>query len=441
MTRNSVWFPLMVVLVLWSASPAFSQEQESSSDGKASADGKDDSKSDAEKKDDKEEKKPEKKELKLSGVFVSDEVTEIILRPESWSSWKVKEAVAHGTRVAADDVLIEFDREDIERKIEDSRRSQYAASLTLKLAQEEVEFTDETYPMERKILERNREHAKEDLKYYLEVELPNAKEAAERSLRNTKYRLEYAQEELDQLEKMYKADDLTEETEEIILLRARRDVEEMKQFVERSEERTEHTLNVTLPRQKVQTEEQTEKTLLETEKKLATQEIEKRRKQHDLEQQQIAHERAAENLEELVKDLNLMTVKSPAAGIVYYGQDTRGKWSQVATLEKQLRQGGSVNTNQVIMSIVNPEPLTLVVDVPEDKLKDLTVGTAGHVTPKAFPDLKIPAKVASISFVPISPGTFDGKVTLMFEERPERLMPGMTAEFIVELKNDEGEKE
>jgi multidrug resistance efflux pump len=305
-----------------------------------------------------------------------------------------------------------------------------------------MEFTDETFPMERKILERTREEAKDDLSYYLEVTLPNSIESTERSLINSKYRLEYVQEELEQLEKMYKADDLTEETEEIILLRARRDVEETQQSVERAEERTERTLKVTIPRQKVQTIEGTEKTLLETEKNLATQEINKLRKQHDIEQQQITYDRAAESLDELVKDLNLMTVKSPAAGIVYYGQEARGKWSQVATLEKQLRAGGSVTANQVIMTIVNPQPLSLLVDVPEDKLKDLSVGTEGHVTPTAFPDLKIPAKIASISLIPISPGTFDGKVTLQFKDRPDRLMPGMAAEFIIDLGTDaESEQE
>lgn len=441
MTRNSVCLPLMVMFVFWSAPFVFSQDKESSSDGKAVAETKDESKSDAETKEGEEEKKPEKKELKLTGAFVAEEVTEIILRPETWSSWKVKEAVAHGTQVAAEDVLIEFDRKEIERKIEDSRRSQYAAGLSLKLAEEEMDFAEETYPMERKILERTSEHAKDDLTYYLEVTLPNSIESAKRSLQNTKYSLEYQQEELDQLEKMYKADELTEETEEIILLRARRDVERLKYYVEQAEERTKHTLDVSIPREKVQKVEQTEKTLLENDKNLATQEIDKRRKQHDLEQQQIAYDRAAENLEELVKDQNLMTVKSPTAGIVYYGQDTRGKWTQVATLGKQLRPGGSVSTNQVIMSIVNPESMSLLIDVPEDKLKDLSVGTEGHVTPKAFPDLKIPAKIASISLVPISPGTFDGKVTLTFDKRPERLVPGMAADFIVELKSDEGKQE
>lgn len=423
---------MILFLVLMTATVIPAQEKDEKKDQPAA----ESKEKDADSKE-KDEKKAEKKELKLSGTFVSQDVTEIILRPEAWSSLKVKEAVPHGTPVGAEDVILQLETEDIDRKIEDLRRSQYAAGLSLKLAEEEMAFAEKTFPMDRKIAERTLEHAKEDLDYYLKVTLPNAKESAERSLQNTKYRLEYTQEELDQLQKMYKEDDITEETEEIILLRAKRDVEEMKQFVERAEERTKRTLEISLPRQKVETEENTQKTVLQAEKDLASQEINLRRKQHDLDQQQIAFDRAQEQLEELVGDRNMLTVTAPKEGIVYYGQASRGKWSQVATLDKALRPGGSITANQVIMSIVDPGQMSLLIDVPEDKLKDLAVGQAGHVVPKAFPDLKIPAKVESISLVPISPGTFDGKVTLMFEKRPERLVPGMAADFVVDLKDKE----
>ncbi|MBD3673830.1 MAG: efflux RND transporter periplasmic adaptor subunit [Planctomycetaceae bacterium] len=428
---------IFAVLMAVSVLPAQEKDEAQKKEKPAAESNEKDAKSEEKEDKTEEKKKDEKKELKLSGVFVSEDVTEIILRPEAWSSLKVKEAAAHGTKVGPEDVILQLETEDIDRKIEDLRRSQYAAGLSLKLAQEEMEFAEKTFPMDRKIAERTLEHAKEDLEYYLTVTLPNSKESAERSLQNTKYRLEYTQEELDQLQKMYKEDDITEETEEIILLRAKRDVEEMKQFVERAEERTKRTLNVDIPRQKVQTEENTEKTILQAEKDLVSQEINLRRKQHDLDQQQIAFDRTQEQLEELVKDRNLLTVTAPIGGLVYYGQATRGKWSQVATLDKALRPGGSVNPNQVIMSIVNPGPMSLLVDVPEDKLKDLSVGQEGHVVPKAFPDLKIPAKVESISLVPISPGTFDGQVKLMFDQRPERLVPGMAAEFVIELKDKE----
>ena len=162
MIRNWCLHGLTIFAVLISASVLPAQD-EKKKESDAAAETKEDKSEKPKEKE--EEKKPEKKELKLSGVFVSDDVTEIILRPEAWASLKVKEAIAHGTQVGSEDVILQLETEDIDRKIEDLRRSQYAASLSLKLAQEELEFAEKTFPMDRKITERTRQHAKEDLEY------------------------------------------------------------------------------------------------------------------------------------------------------------------------------------------------------------------------------------------------------------------------------------
>lgn len=445
MTRFSL---LMIpVYLLFALAPALADD-EKTSDKKADAkqesgekpSGKtEDANQDSDEK--KEEKKPEKNELKLSGVLEAESLHEIILRPEVWSSFKVEEAVDHGTRVKADEVLIQVETKDIDRKIEDTRRDLYKSKLSLQLAEQELEFAKKTSPIDRELAERSLENAKQDLKYFLEVTLPYLKDSAERSLKRTEYNLEYNQEELTQLEKMYKADELTEETEEIILKRTRRSVEDSEYMLERAEERTQRTLEVELPRQEAQQKASTEKTILETEKSLASQEINMRRKQHDLEQQHISFDREEEALDKLLKDRNMMTIKSPADGIVYYGQHTRGKWASVATIEKQLRKGGSVTPNAVMLTVVDPSKVFVRIDVAEKNLKDLPVGTKGIVTPTAFPDLKLDAEVSEVSLVPISDGKFDGKVTLKVKQLPERLVPGMGCEFLVELPKEEKKPE
>ena len=439
MFKSSFFYLLLACLVISlpaaQCSRAFAEDEEA----KTEADKEKDDKADEKKSDAKEaEKKKEdkKKELKLDGVLEAEQMTEIILRPEVWSSLKVEEAVAHGTRVKKDDQLLKLETKDIDRKIEDTRRSQYEAKLALTLAEQELEFARETFPLDRKSTTRAKEIAQQDLKYFLEVTLPESKESAERSLQTAAHRLEYVQEELDQLEKMYKEDDLTEETEEIILKRSKRDVEDSEYFLDRAKIRTEKSLNVDLPRQEEQLKLTTEKQLLETEKTLASQEINMQRKQHDFEQQQITFNRSEEQLQELLRDRNLMQVKAPAGGIVYYGQNTRGQWSQVATFEKALRPGGAVTANQVIMTIVDPSEMFLRVSVEEKNLQQVAEGTKGTVTPTAFPDLKIPAEVVEVSLVPISPGKFDCKVKLNMQDRPDRLLPGMGCEFVIELPKD-----
>ena len=427
MTRYS--FLMIPVCLLFTMAPVIADDDKPSD---KAADAKQASE---EKKDDekKEEKKPEKNEVKLSGVLEAENLHEIILRPESWSSFKVEEAIDHGTRVKPDEVLIQIETKDIDRKIEDSRRGLYASKLSLQLAEQELDFAKKTDPIDRELNERSLANAQQDLEYFLKVTLPYSIESAKRSLERSEFSLEYDQEELTQLEKMYKEDELTEETEEIILKRTRRNVEDSKWSLERAKERTSRTLEVELPRQEEQQKSSTQKTILTTEKSLASSEINLQRKQHDLEQQHITFDREQESLEKLLKDRNLMTVKSPAEGIVYYGQHTRGKWASVATIQKQLRKGGSVAPNAVVMTVVDPSDVFMRIDIAEKNLKDLTVGTNGIVTPTAFPDLKLKAEISEVSLVPISDGKFDGKVTLKVKDLPDRLVPGMSCEFVVKL--------
>ena len=66
-----------------------------------------------------------------------------------------------------------------------------------------------------------------DLKRFLENDIDLTKRSAANSLKSSEQTLEYQLEELKQLEKMYKEDDLTEETEEIVLKRQRDAVEEV----------------------------------------------------------------------------------------------------------------------------------------------------------------------------------------------------------------------
>ncbi len=376
-------------------------------------------------------KPAEVKEVKIPGVLESAEMHEIILKPESWSSFKVEQAATHGQTIAKGSPLLKFESKDIDRKVEETQRSLRMAELSLELAKKEFETAQRLLPIDRKTAERSRDIAQQDLEYFENVSFPQSIKSTERSLNSAKYRLEYAQEELKQLEEMYLADDLTEKTEEIILTRARRDVEDAHYFYETAQIRTQRALEVELPRQREQLHTTTAKTLLETEKTLQTIDISAARKEHEFQQQQIAFDKSREEFAKLEQDRALMNIAAPAAGVVYHGQHTRGKWLAVSTLEKQLRPGGAVQPNQVLLTIVNPDTIFLRIDVPEDKLSTVAVGTKGHVVPTAFPDLKIEAEVAEISLAPIAPGTFDGRVTLKLENRPAQLMPGMACQFVV----------
>ena len=180
-------------------------------------------------------REPIKIQFELDGTFESRNMTEIILRPEEWPSFIVLEAVEHGARVKKDEVLIKFDSEKIDKAIADMRTEQQIAEITLKVAEDQLAILEKTTPLDLEASQRAQRNTEEDSKRYFESTRPMVIKSWDYSLKFTRQQLEYAREELEQLEKMYKADDLTEETEKIVLKRARNTVERAEFSLEREE--------------------------------------------------------------------------------------------------------------------------------------------------------------------------------------------------------------
>ncbi|MFG0334951.1 MAG: hypothetical protein ACF8TS_16465, partial [Maioricimonas sp. JB049] len=161
--------------------------------------------------------------VELDGVFESQSMHEVILRPEVWSGLVALKAVEQGTRVEEGEQVLWLDTDKIENEIRDLEFQIEQGQLSFEQKEVELATLRKSVPLDIEAAERARRVAVDDLNYFLEIDEGLRRRSAEESLLSAKYSLEYAQEELDQLEKMYRADDLTEETEEIILRRAQRD--------------------------------------------------------------------------------------------------------------------------------------------------------------------------------------------------------------------------
>ena len=155
----------------------------------------------------------------------------VVLRAKSWSDFTVLKAVPHGDRVQKGETLVWLDMEDIDEQLQDTEQSVRLNKLALQLATTELENTKTTLPLDLEAAIRTKKIADDDLNYFLKINKSFLIESAQFSLKSSQQSLEYAEEELKQLEKMYDADDLTEETEEIVLKRAKNDVEQSKFYL------------------------------------------------------------------------------------------------------------------------------------------------------------------------------------------------------------------
>lgn len=371
-------------------------------------------------------KGPLKIEVTLSGAFEPQKMSEIALELKAWSTLSVVTAVEHGTQVKRGDLLVALDREKIDRAIADLRREHKTSDLALKLAERQLATLEKTTPMDLEANRRAQKMAREDLDYYFKVSRPLTLKSEEFYLKSAQQSFEYQEEELRQLEKMYEADDLTEETEEIILKRARNALEQARFSLEQSKILHDRTVNVTIPRRDVSVREAAKRIdLLSDEAKVAIP-LTLKQQRLALEKLKLERARSEERLEKLLADRDAMTVKAPVAGVVYYGRLVHGRLSGIGSSPTSLRRGATLSPKQVFMTIIKPRPMFIRTTVPEKELHNVRAGIKGTAVPTGYPEMKLTAIVERVAAIPTGSGSFDTRITVALDDEAEPLMPGMT---------------
>ena len=364
-------------------------------------------------------------ETELEGILEAVRMTPISLRPKVFKTLEVVKALEHGTQVKKGDQLVWFETKDLDEEIRETELSVELGELSLKAAREELDFLKAIAPLDLAQAERANMVAQRELRQYLETDRPLAERSAKHSLKNSEGQLENATEEFRQLEKMYKADDLTEETEEIILKRARRSVESAELFLEMAKVRAERTLNESIPEQEIQLNESAKRQELALAKLKVTVPVQQKQQEIALEKLVRTQNKLVEKLEKLKKDHKMLKVTAPSAGIVYFGDCQDGKWSNIDTVAKQLEPGKTLTSNQVFMTIVELRPLQVRLSVSEKDLRHVQKDFAGEAVPTAFPDQKLPVRVTSVAPIPGGSTKFDAIAGIELGE-DSALVPGMT---------------
>jgi len=373
-------------------------------------------------------KRPLKVELALEGIFEAEQLSDIALHTDEWSDFEVQRAVPHGARVKRGELLVSLDTEKIDRVIADLQRDQAVARLAQREAELQLETLAVSAPIDLAMSERSKRNAGQDQKYYFDIEKGLSQRMADFMLKMAENQLAYETEELKQLEKMYKADDIVEDTEEIILKRARDAVDRAKFIVDRYKIERDNVLKTTLPRFEETLKFGVELKDLEFRKLKETQPLARQKLEAALQKIKIEAERSEKKLKRLLADREALNVKSPTAGIVYYGRCVRGRWVATETISEKLRRGGRLMGDEVFMTVVSPRPLSIRTSVSEKQLQNAAVGIKGWATPTGYTNLKLPVVLQRVSPVPFGSRDFDASLTVALEDGADALMPGMTCD-------------
>ena len=352
------------------------------------------------------------------------------LDPKAWADFKIIQIAEHGAQVGKGDVLIRFDSEDIDKKLEDARRALETSTLSLAQAELDSKILQETAPNKLEALRRAAEVAKEENTYFTQTRRKATEESATQALKRSEQILSNQREELKQLSKMYEADDITEDTEEIILVR-QQDAVASAEFALRMEILDhKRTLSVTLPREA--------KTLADSERDTS---INQKKGELDipraielnklsLESLKTANLRAKQDLAELEADRALFESKAPADGTFYHGPIENGRWTPGEIVKTLVPQGRPPVNKAFATFVPTTAKLALVAFVDDATARSLKPELAGIASLPGREDVEIPVKLLKLATAPGADGTYRADLSV---EWPKDLTPAAGATAQVRL--------
>ncbi len=345
--------------------------------------------------------------IKVQVLAVNEAAVEVSITPKIWGDFIVEKVLPQGTKVKKGQQIIWIDTEKVDAYIADKEIERKVDILNLKKAQQElVELKLKT---ERDLLKakKNYEREVDNYKYYTEVELPQSFAATKFVAEKSIWGLEYTQEELTQLLKMYEADGLTEDTEEIIVQRAQNSVKSATFDNEVKQKEVKRSLEKSLPRQAEDRRLQHE--VAKSAWEFAQINIPRALERKELEVLKLvrADKKKADDLAKVKADRAAMDVKAPVDGVLYFGNFKNNAWSRDLAI-KTLIRGAKLPQKRAFITIVPQGNATqLVASVDGFTSSRISAKDTGLLKLPSQPYMSSESSVVSVADAPNLQGKWD----------------------------------
>ena len=189
-----------------------------------------------------------RQEVVVEVTAIPTEIHGFRLEPQSWEKFQVEWVAEHGAKVKKGDNVVLFDRKPYEEALKEAESKLSLQALELKTLGAELKFSDEKGSRELAAIDLALQRAQQDHDYFFRIKKPEAAREARWKFQKSEQHLSYQKEEYEQLLKMYQEDELTEETEEIILVRAKNRIQDHERKVEQAKLNMERALTIQLER-------------------------------------------------------------------------------------------------------------------------------------------------------------------------------------------------
>jgi multidrug resistance efflux pump len=214
---------------------------------------------------------------------------------------------------------------------------------------------DASFPEQRVAAERRLERAQEELKHWQDAEKQQQIRGNELNLENSRNSIEDQEEEMRQLEQLYKGNDLAKESQDIVLNRSKRRLDQGRERYKMAVDRHKRFVEVDIPRR----EQDMEAGLKSAEIDLQRLKTQQEHGNADLASKMIRARRgladAQQQLEKLGKDAGALTLAAPHAGYVTGGSDG---------VSTPLKPGDKLGRGATLLAVIDTSRLNATVSVP-----------------------------------------------------------------------------
>ncbi|MGA0846410.1 MAG: hypothetical protein ACO3RV_07705 [Luteolibacter sp.] len=341
----------------------------------------------------------------VSAVAIPRDFQPIMIDASAWTDFEITELTAHGSKVKKGDLLIQFESEKLDEKIEDMQRAIESRAREIQQTESDLRYLKSNSSNHLDALRRAVEIATEEHEYFTKTRRDADAEAADQRLKRAESFLENQSEELRQLELMYSADELTEETEEIILKRQRDRVDAARFELKIETLKHSRVHHVALPREAVNLsiQERDARIALEKYEADAPRQIAKATQQ--LESLKISQQREQDLLKKIEKDRDLLQISAESEGWFFHGSIEDGRWS-VAETSKFLALHNKVPTKRNFAFLVRHDTqLDLIAHLNGATASQLEVGLSGIAWPEGREDLSSDAELVGVASCPDAAGS------------------------------------
>lgn len=372
--------------------------------------------------------------IEVTGVLEAVRSAEITTDAEHLGSLTIKKLVEHGVEVKKGQNLIWFETEDVDQKIKAAETALRLSRLSLEGAEFSHNQAVAKEGIDRGKAERALAQAKLAFDNYISVDRERQIASAEFDIVNARASLENATEELEQLEQMYKEDDLTEESEEIVLKRAKQAVDSARFRLEGVEIASERSITQTIPNAQADQEDTLALAEMAHQKSMRDLAVGRQQREIELQKTRDAFHEEEKKLAELKDERRRVVLTAPIAGIALHGQLMRGR---LGDKPSTLAEGTAVSATQVVMTIVDPKRLQARVDLDEKQAAQLKVGDTCTVSIHGSPGVEATGTILSLSLVPYASSKYDCVVKLDGLGRAADVTPLMTCTLKFETASED----